>query len=229
MNKKYSMQKITLCSNHFKQQGAAVLTMTLIILGVLTIIGITSSKTSIIEARMTTNSIEKNKSLIAAESGLNKALSDLASFTQSDFLNICLPDNGGVRNGIFDLRTTASDTCAISGGTVPANNLARWNSINSPSSWAWDSATLRETSLDKLSADGSPILTNDTERSNPMKLVSAPQYAIAIHDAVPRMGSEGVSCFPVSIIAAAKGGVSQTQTLIEIKVVPPNGCFSSTP
>ncbi|MEE9303736.1 MAG: hypothetical protein V3U84_08105, partial [Thiotrichaceae bacterium] len=149
-------------------------------------------------------------------------LSQLDSFTADSFLETCN------RSGIYDLRSTASSTCPDpndSDATIPANNLSSWNSISSATHWNWSSTSLRSVTENKLSAANSPILASDAQRTNPMKLVSAPQYAIGIHDAILRAGSENQYCFPVSIIAAAKGGVDQTQTLIEIKTIPSNGCF----
>ncbi len=205
-----------------KQNGTAVLAMTMILLAVLTVIGITSSKTAVLETRMTTNAIEKNKSRIAAESALNIALQQLNNFDAMDFLEICN------RSGIYDLRSTANSTCPDpddADATVSANNLTSWNSISNAANWNWNSTSLRTTTDNMISATDSPILVNDSERTNPMRLVSAPQFAIGIHDAVLRAGSENQYCFPVSIIAAAKGGVDQTQTLIEIKTIPSSGCF----
>ncbi len=205
-----------------KQNGTAVLAMTMILLAVLTVIGITSSRTAVIETRMTTNSIEKSKSRIAAESTLNYALNQLDSFTGDDFLETCN------RSGVYDLRTTASATCPDpddADSTISANNLGVWNSISSAAHWNWSSTSLSSATENRLSATDSPILLDTAERTNPMKLVSAPQYAIGIHDAILRAGSENQYCFPVSIIAAAKGGMEQTQTLIEIKTIPSNGCF----
>ncbi len=209
-----------------RQQGAAVLIMTLIILTVLTLIGITSSKTAAIETRMTTNAIEKHKSRIAAESALNYALSDVYNYDidSTDFLDTC------GRDGVFDLRSTASPTCPANDpndpdATIPAKTLSTWNSIASVSGWGWNNTSLRGVSPDKLSADNSPILVDNATRVNPMDLIDSPQYAIGIHDPILQAGSEGQMCFPVSIIAAGKGGVDQAQTLIMIKTIPPNGCF----
>ena len=59
-----------------------------------------------------------------------------------------------------------------------------------------------------------------------MRLNRAPQYAIAIHDPIIRTGSTQV-CFPVSIIGAAKGSGQETETLIELRGIPANGCFAN--
>lgn len=209
-----------------RQQGVAVLLMTLILLAVLTLIGITSSKTATIETRITTNAIEKHKSRIAAESALNYALAQVKGFdiNGTDFLDTC------GRDGIFDLRTSVTPTCPANDptdptATVPAKNLAAWNTIIHAANWGWNSSSLHGTMLDKLSADNSPILVDDASRLNPMRLIDNPQYAIGIHDPVLQPGSAGQYCFPVSIIAAAKGGVGQSQTLLMIKAIPQNGCY----
>ena len=213
-------------NGRYHQQGAAVLAMTLVILAVLTIIGITSSKTASIETRMTSNAIEKHKSRIAAESALNYALAQVKTFdiNGTDFLDTC------GRDGIYDLRASASPTCPANDptdptATVPAKNLAAWNNITHAQNWGWTTSSLHGTMLDKLSADNSPILVDTAARTNPMRLVENPQYAIGIHDPILQPGSEGQYCFPVSIIAAAKGGVNQSQTLLMIKAIPENGCF----
>ena len=204
------------------QQGAAALVMTLIILSVLTIIGITSSKTAVIETRMTTNSIEKFKSRIAAESAFNYAINQLDDFNEIDWLNTC------GRNGIYDLRTTASPTCPDplnSGSTVPAKSQAQWNSMLNVSNWSWASSSSHAVLLDKLSADNAQILTSSAQRTNPMGLVTNPQYIIGIHDPVLRPGSENKHCFPVTIVAASKGGVDSSQTFIKVNAIPESGCY----
>ncbi len=203
-----------------RQQGAAVLAISLILLSIITVIGISSSKTTTIDTKMTTNSIEKQKSMFAAESAINYAWSSIVSSIDIEdasnaYLDVCLI------NGIYDLRTGAVPSCG--------RNQAAWDTMSSPANWEWETASKRGAMLDTLSADGSPILLNTAERSNPMKLTRAPQFIIGIHDAIPRPGFAGQSSFPVTIIGAAKGAVNTAQTFIEVKTIPESGYHLTSP
>ena len=203
-----------------RQQGAAVLVISLILLSVLTVIGISSSKTTTIDTKMTTNSIEKQKSMLAAESAINYAWGNIISAIDIDdannaYLDVCLI------NGIYDLRTGAAPSCG--------RNQAAWDTMSSPANWDWDTASKRGAMLDTLSADGSPVLLDTAERTNPMKLTRAPQFIIGIHDAIPRPGFAGQSSFPVTIIGAAKGAVNTAQTFIEVNTIPASSYHLTSP
>jgi len=223
MKSKHFIKQSRMKANKAKQEGAAALIMTLVLLSVLTIIGISGSKTAVIETRMTTNSIEKFKSRIAAESAINYALAEMNDFTMEvEWLNTC-----GL-NGVYDLRTDAATTCPDpddDDDTIEANNQSHWDNVIHVSDWNWNNTTSHGFMLDKLSADNSQILVNTAQRTNPMSLVNAPQYVIAINDAVLRPNSENKYCFPVTIIGAAKGGLDSSKTYIQVNAIPESGCF----
>lgn len=204
------------------QDGNATLAMSLVLLSVVTVIGITSSKTATNEVRMTSNSIDKQKSMIAANGAVTKAWNIVESFNQMDFLDPC------IRPGVYDLRTTAPSTCTsvYNGQTITtsfSNNRDSWDTARNPVNWSWDVTNNRQSMDNKLSAPRAQILTT-AEQADPMKLHRPPQYSIAIHDPIYRAGSTQI-CFPVSITGAAKGGGQETETMIEIKAVPASSCF----
>ncbi len=208
------------------QKGNATLAMSLVLLAVVTVVGTTSSKTATNEVRMTSNSIEKQKSLIAADDAVAKAWEIVNTFTKMDFLDPCN------RPGVYDLRTTAPATCSSVGEndqpvtTSFSNKRTSWDTSRNPVNWQWDATDHpgHHKSLDnKLSATTAEMLSS-AEKVDPMKLYLPPQYSIAIHDPVYRAGSTQV-CFPISIIGAAKGGVKETETFIEIRAIPANSCF----
>lgn len=214
-------------TNLFKQQtGNATLAMSMVLLTVVTVIGITSSKTATNEIKMTANSIEKQKSLIAAESAVLQAWNTVNSFSKMDFLEPCH------RPGIYDLRATATGKSCTALDPVTnqdvitsfTNNTSAWQTSKNPNTWDWagTNADQHQDLADSLSISATILTSGET--NNPMRLFKIPQFAIAIHEAVYRAGSTQV-CFPVSIIGAAKGGVKETETLIEIRAIPPNSCF----
>ncbi len=205
------------------QKGNATLAMSLVLLAVVTVVGTTSSKTATNEVRMTSNSIEKQKSLIAADDAVAKAWKVVNSFSKMDFLDPCN------RPGVYDLRSTAPSTCSSvdeHGQTVStsfANKTNSWDVSRNPVNWQWGAGNHKKSLDNKISATSALILKS-AERADPMKLYLPPQYSIAIHDPVYRAGSTQV-CFPISIIGAAKGGVKETETFIEIRAIPANSCF----
>ena len=205
------------------QTGNATLAMSLVLLAVVTVVGTTSSKTATNEIRMTSNSIEKQKSLIAADDAVTQAWKVVNSFSKMDFLDPCN------RPGVYDLRSTAPSTCSSideHGDPVTtsfANKRSSWDVSKKPVNWQWGAGNHRQSLANKISATSAPVLKS-AERTDPMKLYIVPQYSIAIHDPVYRAGSTQV-CFPVSIIGAAKGGVQETETFIEIRAIPANSCF----
>lgn len=216
------------------QSGNATLAMSLVILAVVTVVGTTSSKTATNEVRMTSNSIEKQKSLIAADDAVTKAWNIVKSFDQMDFLNPCN------RPGVYDLRTPVRTTCPtldVNGEHIfDQNNTLVISSFSNnknswdldPTHWKWDAsihANHHQSLSGMLSTINVQMLTS-AQKVNPMKLLREPQFTIGIHDPVYRAGSTQV-CFPVSIIGAANGGVEETETLIQIRGIPPNGCFAN--
>ena len=70
--------------NHRSKQQGAALVVSLIILVVLTIIGITAMRTSTLEERMSGNMQDTLKAFSAAESALDRAFSDEMGLTTSD-------------------------------------------------------------------------------------------------------------------------------------------------
>lgn len=205
-----------------KQEGAVTLTISLVLLAIVTVVSITSFKIASNEIKMASNSIDKQKSLIAANHAVTQGWNRINSFSKIDFLDPCN------KLGVYDLRATAPATCTTidaSGQAVTTtftNTATAWNASKSLGAWPWDDSSHHHT-LSQLSAPSAQMLTA-SEKANPMQLYQPPQYAIAIHDPIYQAGSTQV-CFPVSIIGAAKGTLQETETIIEVRTVPANSCF----
>lgn len=230
-------------SNARKQEGAALLGVTILMISVLTVVGISTSKSSTIEAKIATNFVEKQKAMLAADSAIyfawNKANTE---FDIDSFVQNC--DTAGT----YDLRASNVEACSANnpdetqnGGSLdnstgdeagstdtttnnrPAKTRAEWTGIKSSADWDWNNASLHSNMTHKLASTASFLTT--AEQTNPMKLVTAPQYAMGIHDPVLRKGTENYHCIPISVIGAGKGSTDTAKVLVEVKAIPKSGCF----
>ena len=185
-----------------KQDGAALLAIVLIMLVVVSLLSLTSSKTTILETKMVFNMQDKQRSLLAADSAALYAWEDVQLGV--DIKKMIDNENEA---GFYIL----GDTITATGGAKVAED---WNSINTVVSWPWeDDAKHFEIPL-QLGGEG-----------NPMRLVSTPQYAVGLHNEVWRKGTSDYHCLPLSVIGASQGGTEKTRTLVELKVMPSSTCF----
>lgn len=200
-----------------QQQGATQLLFVIIMLSILSMMGITASKSSIIETHMANNIVETKKAISAANSAATYAWNVTRThFDAIEFVENC------EQSGMFDLRTNASTSC-LQGNQGEAKTRTVWKTIESTSDWSWNSTSQHQLMPDTLAIDVDFLAT--TKQNNPMNLLSAPQYAMGVHDTVLLKGAENYHCMPISIIGAGKGSTQGAQALIEIKAIPKSGCF----
>lgn len=203
-----------------KQQGAAIIGVTLLMVSVLTVVGISTSKSSTIEAKIATNFVERQKAIIAADSAIYYAWNQ----SNSDFDIDSFVENCNIA-GSYDLRTSGTITDCTTANEqtdtpAAAKTLTDWQGITSTADWDW---TANMELPNALSMESSVL--GSSEQTNPMKLATAPQYAVGIHDPVLRKGTENYHCIPISVIGAGKGALNNAQALIEVKAIPKSGCF----
>ncbi len=188
-----------------KAQEGIVLFVGLIMLLLATLIGMTAVQTTTLEEKMAANQQDRHKALQAAEAAARYAwfkLNDSGGFNVKDFTN-----NSG-NPGFYDLRL--GNVVTTTGNKLMAN----WNAItSSTSAWPWDGATERAITPNKV-ADG-----------DPMKLGTAPQYVIGMHEPVLRKGTENRKCIPFTIIGAGQGSNGTSRAFVKLQVIPKSGCF----
>jgi len=185
-----------------KQGGAALLGVVLIILVVVSLLSLTASKTTIMETKMVFNMQDKQRSLLAADSAA------LYAWEQ-------------VQLGVDLKKMIDNENEAgfyILGDTITVKDKAKtavdWNLIENVVSWPWQDDTKRfEIPLQLGGSD------------NPMRLVSTPQYTVGMQNSVWRKGTSDYHCIPMSVIGASQGGLAQTRTLIELKIMPKSTCY----
>lgn len=216
-------QSLTLISLYAKQQGAAQLMFVMVMLGILSIMGITISKLSLVETQMANNVVETKKAAIVANSAAHYAWNEnRTNFDAAAFVENCQ------QAGAFDLRASAVSSCSAiqRSSASTAKTRTVWNAIKSPADWLWDSTSQHQTMPDTLAVDATFLTA--AEKNNPMRLSSAPQYAAGIHDPVLLKGAENFHCMPISIIGAGRGSIQSAHALVEIKAIPKSSCFSKT-
>lgn len=199
--------------NHFKsknisqspsistnQDGMALLSIVLMLLVVIGLVSMTASKTTILETKMLFNMQDKQRSLLAADSAALYAWKQIKGGVDIKQLinNDVHPGYYVLGDKIQNITKSASD----------------WDSIENVVSWPWDDDTKRFEIPEQLGGT-----------TNPMKLISNPQYIVGMQNAVVRKGTSDYRCIPLSIIGASKGGTTQTRTLIELKTVPQSTCY----
>jgi Tfp pilus assembly protein PilX len=197
--------KSTLCIN--KQKGV-VLIVSLVMLILVSILGISSIRTATLNEKTTANSFDRLKALQSAEAGVRFGISQLDSptFSMDNFVN-------NVNNQTFyDMRRHGAINQADGNKTV-----TNWLANRSPANWPWEDDSKRSET------------TNYIDTNNSMGLVRKPQFSIGMQEAILRAGSEGFICLPYTVIGAGQGSSVTTQVLIEVKVIPRSGCSRSSP
>ncbi len=197
--------------NRHKKQTGSVLIISLVLLLIMTLLGISSIQMTTLDEKMAANFQDKQKSLQAAESAIRYALAQLDNdnYDIEDFVDNASTNNGD--NGLYDLR---EDSLTNSGtGTKKSSH---WSSFATVSNWDWSDDTKRQ------------AVPDSTQIKSAMKLTDAPQYIIGMHDPVSRGSSEGYQCTPFTIIGAGRGSQAGTTTLVSVQIIPANTCFSST-
>ena len=197
--------------HRYKVQTGSVLIISLVLLLIMTLLGISSIQMTTLDEKMAGNFQDKQKSLQAAESAIRYALAQLDNdeYDIEDFVNNASLNNGD--NGLYDLR---EDSLTNSGTGTKKSSY--WSSFATVSDWDWSDNTKRQ------------AVPDSTLIKSEMKLSDAPQYIIGMHDPVSRGSSEGYQCTPFTIIGAGRGSQADTATLISVQVIPANTCFSST-
>lgn len=202
------------------QDGVAVMGFVVVLLVVLTMVGISSSKTSTLELKMSTNSTEHQKAKLAAESAIYHAWKKV-----NDDLDFKKYVSNCAESGVFDLRSNAeATTCTKNNKTKNSKNSGTWVNITSSKDWKWKNSDTNESLPNSLTVTSAPFLSS-SEMVNPMKISQAPQFATGIHEPILLKGTENYYCIPVSIIAAGAGSSDNSTVLIEVKSIPRSGCF----
>lgn len=202
------------------QDGVAVMGVVVVLLVVLTIVGIHSSKTATLELKMSTNATEHQKAKLAAESAIHHAWKKVNE--ELDFKKYV---SNCAETGVFDLRSNAQKTtCTQNNKTKNSKNSDTWVNITNSKDWKWKNSDTNESLPNSLTVTSVPFLSNE-EMENPMKISKAPQFATGIHEPVLLKGTENYYCIPVSIIAAGTGSSENSDVLIEVKSIPRSGCF----
>lgn len=185
-----------------KQQGVALIGMVLVLMLIVGLSSMTSSKTTMLETKMVFNMQDKQRSLMAADSA---ALFGWRKIQQG--VDVREVIDNSAQAGYYVL-----------GNNIPTKVSAKtnidWNALDDVASWPWADSSKHFLFTEQLGGTG-----------NPMKLVSKPQYIIGIHDPILRKGTTNHYCTPMSVIGASKGGISQTRTLIELKTIPSRTCY----
>lgn len=185
----------------YKQKGAAVLGTVVVLMVIVSLIGITASKSTILETRMVFNMQDKQRSSVAADSAAQVAWNEIKSnFDVESFIK----NNSDGHYVLTDAYTIEAN----------AKSTDSWSSNKSAATWPWND-TSKTTSL--------PVQLGGI--TNPMKLAATPQYTIGIHKEGFRKGTADYRCIPVSIIGASQGGTTTTKTLIELKTIPKSACY----
>lgn len=183
-----------------KQNGVALLSIVLVMLVIVGLLSMTTSKTAILETKMVFNMQDKQRSSLAADSAA------LYGWEQLKLgVDITEVINNGTQPGYYVL-----------GDNIPtlAKSGVHWNANGNVVSWPWQDNNKRFEIPVQLGGS-----------TNPMKLVSNPQYTVGMHDAVLRKGTSDYYCLPMSVIGASQGGTTQTRTLIELKTIPKSTCY----
>ena len=187
-----------------KTQHGVVLVVSLLILLLVTMLAVTALQSTTLQEKMAGNQQERHKALQAAEAAAlfawSNRLNNAAVLNTKDFIN------NAAQNGFYDLRPA---------NTVAGSKLiADWNAISSSASaWPWSGTTEIAVMLNKVTA------------GDPMKLATAPQYAIGMYAPILRKGTENRKCIPLAIIGAGQGSSANSRALVMLQVIPKSGCY----
>lgn len=125
------MTSISSCNINLKQQSGAVLMTALVLLVIMTMLGLSSMSTSILEEKMAANSQDINRAFQSAESGLELAFSDEDAFNTSN-----TTDSDGTAD---DLYTPSATTIGYNGGSV-TYNAVMLQAARPPRNSGWDAS-----------------------------------------------------------------------------------------
>lgn len=202
------------------QDGVAVMGLVIVLLVVLTLVGINSSKTSTLEMKMSNNNTEHQKAKLAAESAIYHAWKNVNNDLDfKKYVTNC------EESGVFDLRANAEQTtCTQDSKTFNSKDNDTWVAITSSKDWDWGNLILNQTLPNSLGVESVAFLSS-AEMSNPMNISKAPQYATGIHEPILLKGTENYYCIPVSIVGAGMGASENSSVLVEVKSIPRSGCF----
>ena len=189
---------------HYSSQRGAVLLISLIILLILTLIGVSSTKSTTMEEKIVSNLQESQKAFYAAESAAQYAWSEANGYDLDEFI-----DNQAYP-GYYDLRIVDSSS-KISGGKYISN----WDAITNVVDWPWSDANKQQS------------MPNSVSSTNNMELAIKPQYIVGMRDPVLRAGSEYIKCMPFAIVGAGSGSNENSKALIQLEVIPPTLCYST--
>jgi len=191
---------LSLNSMPSRQNGAVLLGTVLVLLVVVGVLSVTSARTTILETKMVFNMQDKQRSVLAADSAAQYAWVQI-----EDDIDIKDVINNDTHPGYYVLGDKITTT---------SKSGSDWDSNENVMSWPWTDATKRFEIPAQLGGT-----------TNPMKLLSNPQYTIGMHNPVLRKGTSNYRCIPMSVIGASQGGTAQTRTLIELKTIPKSTCY----
>ena len=191
-------------SRNPKTQHGVVLVVSLLMLLLVTMLAVTALQSTTLQEKMAGNQQERHKALQAAEAAAlfawSTRLNNAAVLNTRDFIN------NAAQNGFYDLRPANT----VAGSKV----ITDWNAINSSASaWPWSGTT------------EIAVMPNKVAAGDPMKLATAPQYAIGMYAPILRKGTENRKCIPLSIIGAGQGSSANSRALIMLQVIPKSGCY----
>lgn len=201
---------LVLISLPSKQKGVALLLTVTMLLTVLTLLTLTATSSTMIDSKLSSNILDKKRATLAADSASRYAWQDIKNnFDLTKFIE------NSAHAGYYDLRR----------GVTGTKKRSDWQAIRTPSSWDWSSTTKHQAMANKLELKTKPSYISS--QANPMSLSIAPQYTLGVHSPIPRMGTEGFFCQPVTILGAAQGASQNTRVLVEFKAIPRKSCFKS--
>lgn len=204
-------------STHFKHQSGTVLIVTLILVIVMTIIGVSVMGSTRLNERIVGNAQEKQRAFEAADSATRYAISMINGVGKNIVMDLTLNASSPA---LYDLRSSGSGIDTSTGNKL----IADWGSIRS--AWPWNDANKRAQLPSNLGVDASLTYIQDT--NNPMNLSTTPQFVVGMRARVPRKGTEGQECVPFDIIGAAHGSNLDSESIIEMKTVLVSVCGPSS-
>jgi hypothetical protein len=196
-------------------QTGAVLIVGLVLLTLLTMVSLTTTRSVTLQEKMIFNTQERNKSIEAAESATRYAWSILG--TSSDTKIEAFITNVS-KQGIYDLRASNTED--------GSKLIGAWNAIYNVKDWPWHDAGTKRKVMPNTIGTGNLSFIPDNDEANPMKLAEAPQFIVGMHEPIVRKGSENKKCIPFTIAGAGRGSSNFSQAIIELKVIPKFACFT---
>ena len=193
-----------------KYQQGVTLIVSLVLMMLTTIIGVTGMQSATMQEKMASNYQDHQSALQAADSAAHHAW-ELLNSSAADY---GLDDFVSSSGGLYDLRT--------------AGNVDEWVNIRSAADWPWADTSKRKVMSHTIGTATDLAYMDSSAEANPMALAAAPQFAIGMYDITLRTGSENYKCIPYGIIGASQGASDSSLVLVEIKVIPKSSCFPVT-